>query len=176
MIEPTKLTHDQLCDIACRFLQTNGFKVAFHDKFRAWTTYGEQPDAIGFRNGASCLLEAKCSRSDLLADRKKPFRIDPSKGMGDWRFMISEPGIVEVSDLPDGWGLLHVVKGRVKKVHGWPASWSWVNKESKPFQANKQAECDMMFSALRRMDIRGHLSEIYDGLPVATEVREVANG
>jgi len=112
---------------------------------------------------------------DLLADRKKPFRIDPSKGMGDWRFMISEPGIVELGDLPDGWGLLHVVKGRVKKVHGWPANWSWVNTESKPFQANKQAECDMMFSALRRMDIRGHLKEIYDGLPVKEVVQEVLN-
>lgn len=176
MIEAAKLTHDQLCDIACRFLQTNGFKVAFHDKFRAWTAYGEQPDAIGFRNGASCLLEAKCSRSDLLADRKKPFHIDPSKGMGDWRFMISEPGIVDVCDLPDGWGLLHVIKGRVKKVHGWPANGSWVNQESKPFQANKQAECDMMFSALRRMDIRGHLNEIYGGLPVAPDLREFANG
>lgn len=176
MREMDKLTHDQLCDIACRFLQSNGFKVAFHDKFRAWTSYGEQPDAIGFRNGASCLLEAKCSRSDLLADRKKPFRIDPSKGMGDWRFMISEPGIVEVADLPEGWGLLHVVKGRVKKIHGWPGNCHWVITDSKPFKANKQAECDMMFSALRRMDIRGHLKEIYDGLPVPAELKEAANG
>ncbi len=116
------LTHDELCQIACRFLQNNGFKVAFHDRFRAWTPYGEQADAIGFRNGASCLIEAKCSRSDLLADRKKPFRVEPEKGMGDWRFMISEPGIVNIEDLQPGWGLLHVVKGRVKKVHGWPGA------------------------------------------------------
>lgn len=157
------LTHDELCQIAWRFLQNNGFKVAFHDRFRAWTPYGEQADAIGFRNGASCLIEAKCSRSDLLADRKKPFRIEPDKGMGDWRFMISEPGIVNVEDLPSGWGLLHVTKGRVKKVHGWPGNGLWVNRDSKPFQANKQAECDYMFSALRRMDLRGHLKEVYDG-------------
>lgn len=169
------LTHDELCDIACRFLQNNGFKVAFHDKFRAWTSYGEQPDAIGFRNGASCLLEAKCSRSDLLADRKKPFRIDPSKGMGDWRFMISEPGIIEVGDLPEGWGLLHVIRGRVKKIHGWPGNVSWVMDDAKPFKANKQAECDMMFSALRRMDIRGHLKEIYEGLPVKDIAQELTN-
>ncbi|MDA3176190.1 hypothetical protein JWE21_29185, partial [Klebsiella pneumoniae] len=43
------------------------------------------------------LIEAKCSRSDLLADRKKPFRVEPEKGMGDWRFMISEPGIVNIA-------------------------------------------------------------------------------
>ncbi|HDX9095508.1 TPA: hypothetical protein ACM2WJ_001927 [Klebsiella pneumoniae] len=168
------LTHDELCQIACRFLQTNGFKVAFHDRFRAWTPYGEQADAIGFRNGASCLIEAKCSRSDLLADRKKPFRVEPEKGMGDWRFMISEPGIVNIEDLQHGWGLLHVVKGRVKKVHGWPGNWEWVNRDSKPFQANKQAECDYMFSALRRMDLRGHLKEVYDGV-IVNRAAEGAN-
>ncbi len=104
------LTHDELCQIAWRFLQNNGFKVAFHDRFRAWTLYGEQADAIGFRNGASCLIEAKYSRSDLLADRKKPFRIEPEKGMGDWRFMISEPGIVNVEDLPSGWAYFTLLK------------------------------------------------------------------
>lgn len=158
------ISHNELCLIAHSFLKRNGFKVAFHDRFRAVTQYGEQPDAIGFRNGSSCLIEAKCSRADLLADRKKPFRIDPSKGVGDWRFMISEPGIVEVSDLPEGWGLLHAVNGMVKKIHGWPSSFSWYGDQKRPFQGNKQAECDMMLSALRRMEIRGHLNEIYDGI------------
>lgn len=176
MTDAVKLIHDNLCDIACRFLQNNGFKVAFHDKFRAWTAYGEQPDAIGFRNGASCLIEAKCSRSDLLADRKKLFRIAPEKGMGDWRFFISEPGVVEITDLPEGWGLLHVVKGRVKKVHGWPGNALRVNTDSKPFSANKQAECDMMFSALRRMDLRGHLKEIYDSVIVNPLQTEASDG
>ncbi|EFZ65999.1 upf89.0 domain protein [Escherichia coli 2534-86] len=27
--------------------------------------------------------------------------------MGDWRFFISEPGIISIEDLPPGWGLLH---------------------------------------------------------------------
>ncbi len=153
------LTHDELCQIGWRFLQSNGFKVAFHDRFKAWTPYGEQADAIGFRNGASCLLEAKCSRADLLADRKKEFRIEPEKGMGDWRFFISEPGIVRIEDLPEGWGLLHVVKGRVKKIHGWPVgNCDWCVTAKKPFKANKQAECDYMFSALRRLDLHGHLN------------------
>lgn len=31
----------------------------------------EHPDALGFRNGASCLIEVKCSRSDFLAARKR---------------------------------------------------------------------------------------------------------
>lgn len=145
------MTHDELCMTAWRFLRNNGFRVAFNDRFRVWTTWGEQADAIGFRNGASCLIEAKCSRADLLADRKKPFRAEPEKGMGDWRFYISEPGIVGTSDLPPGWGLLHVINGRVKKIHGWPGNGLWVNTASKPFRANKQAECDYLYSALRRL-------------------------
>ncbi|EIN73630.1 hypothetical protein ECPA10_3106, partial [Escherichia coli PA10] len=44
-----------------------------------------------------------------MADRKKRFRKNPSLGMGDWRFFISEPGIISIEDLPPGWGLLHVV-------------------------------------------------------------------
>lgn len=159
------LTHDELCLIAEKFLRNNGFKVAFHDRFVAAVSTGEQPDAIGFRNLASCLIEAKCSRSDFLADKKKRFRIDPQLGMGDWRFFICEPEIICSDDLPSGWGLLHVKNGRVYKVHGWPGNALWCSTAYKPFKANKQAECDLMYSALRRMQIRGHLSEVYDGLP-----------
>ena len=40
------------------------------------------------------------------------------------------------------------------------------NPEDKPFIGNKQVECDYMLSALRRMELRGHLNEIYDGVIV----------
>lgn len=157
------LTHSEMCRIARQFLQREGFKVVFDDRFRARTQYGELPDAIGFRNNASCLIEVKCSRADLLADRKKRFRIEPEKGMGDWRFYLSEPGVVEVSDLADGWGLLHVVGGQVIKIHNWKGNTMWSRSEKKPFKANKQAECDYMYSALRRLDIRGYFNAVYQG-------------
>lgn len=115
-------THRELCELACRFLRNNGFKVVFGDRFHAWTPCGEHPDALGFRNGASCLIEVKCSRSDFLADRKKVFRSEPEKGMGDWRFYLCEPGVITVADLPAGWGLLYAINGRVRKVHGWPGN------------------------------------------------------
>ncbi|NNQ96646.1 hypothetical protein GBT11_25205 [Escherichia coli] len=78
-----------------------------------------------------------------------------------------EPEIISVEDLPPGWGLLHVVNGRVRKVHGWPrGNCCWGNPDDKPFTGNKQVECDYMLSALRRMELRGHLNEIYDGVIV----------
>ncbi|HHB7790189.1 hypothetical protein [Klebsiella pneumoniae] len=48
-------------------------------------------------------------RLEITIDRKKPFLVEPEKGMGDWRFMISEPGIVNIEDSQPGWGLLLVV-------------------------------------------------------------------
>lgn len=143
--------HDALCLRAEKFLRSNGFSVAFSDRFQAGVATGEKPDALGFRNGASCLVEVKCSRSDFLTDRKKHFRMTPEFGMGDWRFFMSEPGIISVSDLPEGWGLLHVVGRSVIKVHGWPANTMWL--DHKPFKANKQAECDFLYSALRRINM-----------------------
>lgn len=157
------MSHDELCQRAARYLQSNGFGVAFHDRFRAYSGTGELPDAIGFRNGVSCLIEVKCSRSDFFADKKKHFRVNPETGMGDWRFFMCEPGIIGVDDLPPGWGLLYVKGGRVIKAHGWPLNTQWFY--GKPFAGNKQAECDFMYSALRRMVVRGHFDEIYDGIP-----------
>ncbi len=152
-VRPPK-THRERCELACRFLRNHGFKVVFSTCFYAQVSFGERPDALGFRNGASCLIEVICSRSDFLADRKKVFRAEPEKGMGDWRFYLCELGVITVDDLPAGWGLLYVVNGRVRKVHGWPRSYQWAVTKVKPFRANKQAECDYLFSALCRPDIR----------------------
>lgn len=161
MTEP--ITHDILCLLAEKFLVKNAFGVVFHDKFKACTNTGEQPDCLGFRSGLSCLIECKTSRSDFLVDKRKKFRVDPLLGMGDWRFFLTPVGLVQVEELPAGWGLLETDGKRINKVHGFPANTGWFDK---PFTGNKQAECDYMYSACGRMVIRGHLKEIYDGVPV----------
>lgn len=156
------MTHDELCLKAESFLKSNGFGVVFHDKFKAFTKNGEQPDCIGFRSGVSCLIECKTSRADFLADRKKRFRVDPLLGMGDWRFMLAPKGLIKVEELPLGWGLLETDGKRVYKTSGFPPNTMW--RES-PYKGCKESELSMMYSALRRMVIRGHFKEIYEGLP-----------
>lgn len=157
-------SHDDLCEIAESFLKRNKCGVVFSDKFRAITTTGEQPDAMGFRSGASILIECKTSRSDFLADRKKKFRKDPSLGMGDWRFMLTPENLIKVDELPENWGLLEVMaSGKVRKKHGWPSNALWITDA--PFKSNLRAENMYMYSALRRMEIRGHLKEVYNGYP-----------
>ncbi|EBA4459058.1 adenylosuccinate synthase [Salmonella enterica] len=80
----------------------------------------ERADAWGYRwgwNGCSVLVEVKVSRSDFLRDKHKPHR--KSGGMGDYRYYMCPEGIINISDLPDRWGLLWVNKrGHVKLVAG----------------------------------------------------------
>jgi hypothetical protein len=56
------------------------------------TAIQEQPDVIGWRgNGDSVLIECKATKADLRVDRHKPWRRDPSIGMGRLRWLfISE--------------------------------------------------------------------------------------
>lgn len=157
-----QITHDDLCLVAEKFLYKQNFGVVFHDKFKANSASGEQPDCLGFRSGLSCLIECKTSRSDFLVDKRKKFRVDPTLGLGDWRFFLTPVGLVRVDELPTGWGLLETDGKRVTKVFGFPNNTDWYS--SKPFIGNKQAECDYMYSALRRMVIRGHFKEVYEGI------------
>lgn len=87
----------------------------------------EQPDAIGFTGEKSIVVEAKTSRSDFLADLKKPFRVHPQEGMGLYRYYICEPGIISEEMLPERWGLLHVVPGGRVKIVKFSKSFTEVN-------------------------------------------------
>lgn len=156
------MTHSELVIRAEKWLKSQGCGVVFRDDFRAVTHSGEQPDGIGWRDGLSILIECKASRSDFLSDKKKRFRADPTLGMGDWRFFMCPPDVIKPEDLPDGWGLLYATHKQIKKIHGIPSNCNWWSK--KPFDGNKRYETQMMYSALRRMVVRGHFDSIYEKL------------
>ena len=151
--------HDELVLRAEKWLKSQNCQVVIRDPFRSWNR--EQPDAIGWRSDVSILVEVKVSRADFLADAKKHFRVNPDTGMGDWRFYLSPPGIVNPEDLPEGWGLLWAYAKQIKKVQGVPPNSRW--SLGKPYRGNKDAENTMLVSALRRLTHRGYLPEIYDG-------------
>lgn len=153
------MTHDELVNRAEKWLKTYGCGVVFRDEFRPITSNREQPDAIGWVVNTSILVECKATRSDFLKDKKKLFRKNPEQGMGDWRFFMCPPGLIKVEDLPSGWGLLYVYPKSVKKVHGVPKKMSHT---SAPFVGNKLCEQQMMYAALRRLELRGHMPTIYD--------------
>lgn len=152
--------HAALVLLAEKWLRRQNCGVVFRDAFRAITEHGEQPDAIGWRHGLSILIECKVTRTDFLADKRKPFRMDPAKGVGDWRFYLCPKGLISVEDLPIGWGLLYADGARIKPVHGVPPNTAWWS--GRPFSGEKRCETQMLYSACRRMELRGHLSAIYD--------------
>lgn len=160
-----ELTHDALVQRAEKWLNQQNCKVVIKDPFKAYTTNGEQPDAIGWRDGLSILIECKASRADFLADKKKKFRAEPETGMGDWRFYMCPVGVIKPEDLPDGWGLLYATEKQIKKVAGYPRNTQWWTQ--KPFDGCKRSENMILVSALRRLSIRGYLPEIYKGIPEA---------
>ncbi|MGX9960667.1 hypothetical protein ACW0US_18115 [Xanthomonas euvesicatoria] len=144
------LTHDELVQTGRRWLKANGCRAILHEPFRAGEP--EQPDVIGWRDGVSILIEAKASRSDFLADAKKPWRITPERGMGDWRFYIAPAGLIDPAELPDGWGLLEVSGRRVIPRYGVPlGNCSWWDF---PFKcANKRAETKFLVSAIASPEV-----------------------
>lgn len=82
----------------------------------------EFPDAMGFvmscgpAKAASITVECKASRSDFLNDRKKLHRADlENTAKGDFRFyLVGESVVVDVAELPPGWGLLRIKGDRVR--------------------------------------------------------------
>ena len=159
-------THNELVLRAETWLKKNGFKVAIRDPFKAATS--EFPDVIAWRYGVSVVIECKTSLSDFRQDRRKPFRKDPRKGMGQWRIYFAPKGLIQVESLPDRWGLIEVTPKQAFRTHGVPKGNIWSNPPFDDF--NSEAERIVLTSALRRLEIRGHLDEIYDGLPSKEEV------
>lgn len=140
--------HEEIVVAAVRWLRRNGCAAILSDPFKAGPR--EQPDAIGWRDGVSLTVEVKASRSDFLADAKKPHRINPSTAVGDWRFYAAQPGVIGIADLPSGWGLLEWDGRSLKPVHGVPlGNCNW---HAGPFRSlvNKRAETQLLVSAIHR--------------------------
>ena len=103
--EKKKLSHRQLCELGARFLNQDytsyGWHILIETGYRA-----ENPDVFAFTKYYSCLIECKASRSDFLADKKKPFRQNPQLGIGLRRFYLVNNGVATQEDMPEGWQLL----------------------------------------------------------------------
>jgi hypothetical protein len=77
------------------------------------TAADENPDVIGFAPEAgSVLIECKLTRSDFLRDATKVVRKNPRAGMGQRRFYLCPPNVIQVRNLPPKWGLLWATKAR----------------------------------------------------------------
>src|SRR5712672_1285701 len=109
------------------------------------TAADENPDVIGWAPAAgSVLIECKLSRSDFIKDAAKIVRRNPRAGMGQRRYYLCPPDLIQVKDLPAKWGLLWAIKGQVivkREARGCP-------------ERNLAAEVQFLSSMLRREQIR----------------------
>ena len=155
-------THKELVQVAYRWVLKNAScGVAFKELVSASTS--EIADVIGFGSGGhSVLVEVKVSRADFLCDKKKPFRVRPELGMGSQRWYCCPEGMIKVSELPEMWGLIYVnEKGKAVVAHH-PYLGRFLSRFR--FEKNKTAELSIMYSALRRLQVRGRIEEIYEDL------------
>ena len=87
------MTHAQLVERAVRWLRSYRCGVVLSEQA---CVSGEMPDAIGWKRAChSVLVECKITRADFLADRAKPFRQKPDKGVGSERFYLTPPDLVQ---------------------------------------------------------------------------------
>ena len=153
------MTHTELTLRAEKWLcDTVGCGVVFRELV-ACTLSGESPDALGFRHSTSVLVECKASMSDFYKDKQKRFRRIPETGMGRTRYFMCPPNLIKPEQLPEKWGLLWVYPKKVLKL---------VGPESAKFPGIDwnhdicfRSEMAMMYSAVRRLKLRGYLPEIY---------------
>jgi len=134
-------THKEACARAARWLQnTIGCAVVMTERT---TRVSETPDAVGWKSdGDSILVECKVSRSDFHADKTKIFRRVEEQGVGRFRYYAAPKGILELEDMPEGWGLLEITEHQVR-----------VRKIAAGKSANKNAEVSMLVSAIRRLEL-----------------------
>lgn len=113
------MTHDEIAEWGAVRVSRMGYPFAFANMTSA--TAGEQPDVLGMDAYAgSILVEVKVSRSDFLADKKKPWR-KPGQGMGQRRAYLTPKGLLSPDEVPYGWELWEVhgkTKPQLKIVKG----------------------------------------------------------
>ena len=142
------MTHSQLVKKAVYWLRCYRCGVVLSEQ--ACVT-GEMPDAIGWKQLChSVLIECKATRADFLADRAKPFRQKPERGVGSERFYFTPAGLLRREELPAGWGLLELRGRRVEMVHA--------SARNLRTAMGFRCEMNLLLASLRRVEVRIELT------------------
>lgn len=131
---------------------------------------GETPDVIGWKGKwRSVLIECKVSRADFLSDREKPFRKDPTQGMGCERLFLAPAGMIRPEELPAKWGLLEC-KARDVRLVVKPA------RNSQRSETGLKWEMNLLLASLRRVEVRIEPQTITDFLKWKNRLIEYNGG
>ncbi|HEY1679267.1 MAG TPA: hypothetical protein VGG04_16235 [Candidatus Sulfotelmatobacter sp.] len=160
------MTHAQLVERAVRWLRWYRCGVVLSEQA---CVSGEMPDAIGWKQAShSVLVECKITRGDFLVDRAKPFRLKPEKGVGSERFYLTPAALVKVEELPAGWGLLELRRGRVEMVRP--------SEKKLRTGVGFGYEMNLLLASLRRVEVRIEPQSITDFLKWKNRMAEYNRG
>ena len=95
----------------------------------------------------------------MKKDGKKFFRYMPDNGMGDWRFFITEKGLLSIHKLPKGWGLIEVNKNKKARIVYNPFGMGNIYSDWLRNKKHQKSELIMLCSALRRLHNKGLLTK-----------------
>jgi hypothetical protein len=138
------MTHTQLVQKAVAWLRSYRCGVVLSEQA---CLSGEMPDAIGWKRAChSVLVECKVTRADFLADRDKPFRRKQELGLGCERFYLTPAALLQLKDLPPGWGLLECHNRKIRLLL--PAA---MNLRT---ATGFRHEMNLLLASLRRVEIR----------------------
>lgn len=148
------MTHEKLVQEAVDWLRGYDCGVVLSEQSCA---SGETPDAIGWKRAChSVVVECKVSRADFLADREKPFRLNPKLAMGCERYYLVPAGMIDCDELPAGWGLLEPRDRRIVVTHA-------SEKDLRSARGFRR-EMNLLLASLRRVEIRIEPQSITDFL------------
>lgn len=160
------MTHARLVDRAVRWLRAYGCAVVLSEQA---CVSGETPDAIGWKQAChSVLIECKVTRADFLADPAKPFRQKPEKGVGSERFYLTPPALVKIDELPLGWGLLELRRGRIEMERA--------SAKNLRTAMGFRYEMNLLLASLRRVEVRIEPQSITDFLKWKNRLAEYNRG
>lgn len=151
------MTHSELVERAKKWLKNTFHCRVVLTELVAYTNSGETPDAIGWVNNRAILVECKTSIASYYADRLKRSRREYLPALGDWRFYLTPPGIIDPAESGsvlryNKWGLYEVHGRRI--VH--KAGTKYANAVTPPFESDRDSEIAMLLSALARKETPCH--------------------
>lgn len=144
-------THNSLVLRAKKWLETHSYFCVVAELS---TSGREIPDAIGWRHRESCMIDCKASHIDFLADKKKASRKENAM-MGNQRYYLCPPSIIQPEELPNGWGLLYAYPKQIKVI---------VKVQPNSDPSTYKQEHGYLVSLLRRFEIRYGMSPITEPL------------
>jgi hypothetical protein len=159
-------THTKLVSMAVQWLRRYRCGVVLSEQA---CISGEMPDAIGWKKAChSVLVECKATRGDFLADRAKPCRQQPENGVGCERYYLAPQGLLQIDELPSGWGLLEVNSRRIETL----------KRSAKNLRSplGFQHEMNLLLASLRRVEVRIEPQSITDFLKWKNRMVEYNHG